>query len=563
MGNNYKFEHNPDRLSREQIEKHMDFDALLEKFEQTPPLKLKKSGRILRLASIGGAVAASLALLWFFSVVNPTQTENSKSASAYFAKQPFVHPPIEDVQPSFASFEIDAQDGGEILYATGSKMVIPRQAFRNDRGQMIEGEVSIRFRELTDYIDFFLSGIPMHYDSLGVQYQFESAGMLEIYAEQDGELVQLAPGKSIEVVLFSEIMVSDLDEKPQFNVYHLDTIARNWVYAGLDNIEFLDEIKIDDADPLANFKKDLLAQLNNIEQKKKAALRELEASIPQPKRPLRPFPNDPNLPTFELEFPAELASSEAAALYQGTLWQLSPNNAPFDESLFGAYQWDIEGIEKINNQEYEIVLKAPEHILRILATPVLIGSDYDQAMAQFQLDMEAYEQSQAERENKLQIQRDAITAWSEDQRKEAIAFYESNIEKSAFVNLSPSDVFRRKVANRFTIDRLGVWNCDRPIRTNKTNITPKLVDQNGTSYQNVTAYVVDRAHNTVYRYYAGKKSPIKLDLEAENLLWVVTQEEKIALFRTQEVDVNKEEIMLTLLEEDIENEEEVRKALAF
>lgn len=563
MGNKYNFEFNPKRLSSEDIEKHQDFDALLEKFSQEKPTGQNRSARIRRIAYVGGAIAAGIAVLWFMLVVNPTErrTPPSQIAEAYFASQPFVNPPIADVQPAFVNFEINAQTGGEILYASGSKLVIPRQAFRNDRGENIRGEVDIRFRELIDYVDFFLAGVPMTYDSSGVRYHFESAGMLEIYAEQDGRPVHLAPGKRIEVVLFSEILVDDLNVKPAFNVYKLDTAARQWLYYGPDQIEFLDEISYDKDDPLAEAKENLLTRLKSINQKEDAALAELEATIPVPVKPLRPFPNDPNVTTFE--FPTDIPNSQVAALYEGTVWQLSPNNAPFDENMLVEYQWNLESIEKINNQEYEIVLTKPDFTLRILAAPTLIGEDYQKALQRYEADQKAYEIALAERENKLTLQRDAINAWAAEEREAAIATYDKTMEETSFVNTSPSSVFRRKVINRFTVNSLGLWNCDRPVRPDKKEVMFPLKDQKGNVYQNMTAFVVDKTHNTIYRYYAGEDQPLPLEESSENLLWVVTEDQKLALLRAVKPDEETSEMILTLIDEVLASEADVRRVLVF
>lgn len=563
MGNKYHFKFNPKQLSSEDIEKHQDFDALLEKYHQEKPAGPNRSARLFRLAYVGGAIAAGMALLWFMLVVRPGERRvpPSQVAEAYFAGQPYLNPPLADVQPAFVKFEINAQSGGEILYASGSKLVIPRQAFHNDRGENIRGEVDIRFRELIDYVDFFLAGVPMTYDSAGVRYHFESAGMLEIYAEQDGRPVHLAPGKSIEVVLFSEILVDDLNVTPAFNVYKLDTAARQWVYYGPDRIEFLDDISYDEGDPMAEAKETLLTRLKNIDQKEDAALAELEASIPLPVKPLRPFPNDPNVTTFE--FPTDIPNSQVAALYEGTVWQLSPNNAPFDENMLVEYQWDLESIEKINNQEYEIVLTKPDYTLRILAAPTLIGEDYQRALKQYETDLEAYEKALAERENKLTLQRDAIGAWAADEREAAMAAYEKTVEGTTFVNASPSGVFRRKVINRFTVHTLGIWNCDRPVRPDKKDVMLQLKDQKGNVYQNMTAFVVDKAHNTIYRYYAGEDQPLPLEESSKNLLWVVTEDQKVALLRVVKPGEETSEMILTLIDEALTSEADVRRVLAF
>ena len=65
MNNNYHINLNPKEPSSEQIAKHMDFDALLEKVEKTKQEQAKPKVRRLVLY-IGSAVAAALIGAVFF-----------------------------------------------------------------------------------------------------------------------------------------------------------------------------------------------------------------------------------------------------------------------------------------------------------------------------------------------------------------------------------------------------------------------------------------------------------------------------------------------------------------
>lgn len=56
--------------------------------------------------------------------------------------------------------------------------------------------VKITYREFADPIDFFVSGIPMEYDSAGRKYNFESSGMCEINAYKDDIAVLLTRRQS-------------------------------------------------------------------------------------------------------------------------------------------------------------------------------------------------------------------------------------------------------------------------------------------------------------------------------------------------------------------------------
>ncbi|HRD40305.1 MAG TPA: hypothetical protein PLC65_16880, partial [Bacteroidia bacterium] len=80
---------------------------------------------------------------------------------------------------------------------TKSKIKVPQNAFVNKAGPDIIGDVEIQYREMHDQADIIASGIPMTYDSAGTKYHFESAGMFDIKASQNGEQVFLKHGKQI------------------------------------------------------------------------------------------------------------------------------------------------------------------------------------------------------------------------------------------------------------------------------------------------------------------------------------------------------------------------------
>jgi len=131
-------------------------------------------------------------------ILNPApKADSAAEAKAYFASQPFINPPIKTLKPTYQEQSVDANKGGTYIYENGSTVVVPPSAFINGQGGLVEGSVEIKYREFHDYVDFFISGIPMDYDSMGTRYQLESAGMVEIYAEQNGERLKMNPSTSI------------------------------------------------------------------------------------------------------------------------------------------------------------------------------------------------------------------------------------------------------------------------------------------------------------------------------------------------------------------------------
>jgi hypothetical protein len=72
-------------------------------------------------------------------------------------------------------------------------LYFPPQSLLDDKGKVITGKVTIRFREFADALDQYLAGIPMTYDSAGKKSQFVSSAMCEIKAEKDGLPVHVNP----------------------------------------------------------------------------------------------------------------------------------------------------------------------------------------------------------------------------------------------------------------------------------------------------------------------------------------------------------------------------------
>lgn len=98
---------------------------------------------------------------------------------------------------------------------SGSQIHIPAQTFVNQKGEIIQGDIEIKYREFHKALEILASGIPMRYDSAGVSYPFESAGMFEIRAYAENKEVFIAPDKNIEVNMAS------FGEEEDFNHYFL------------------------------------------------------------------------------------------------------------------------------------------------------------------------------------------------------------------------------------------------------------------------------------------------------------------------------------------------------
>ncbi|HFA50442.1 MAG TPA: hypothetical protein ENJ95_15625 [Bacteroidetes bacterium] len=585
MKKNYNIHLNPKRLSKEEIERHKDFDALLAKYRSAPK---PRQPIIRRLAIIGAAlaVAASVAILLFAYFGNNGNYEARDKA--HFAALNYINPPIPQVKPSFASFQVNATKGGIYEYPSGSKLIVPAAAFSDQNGQAIEGEVVIRYREMHDFVDFFLSGIPMTYDSAGVKYTLESAGMIEIFAEQDGKKVRMAPGKSIDVELVSNVNTPPrMNVPPGYNIYKLDTEKRNWAYQVIDRMEVLEDgflgEKLDENDPLFPAKKEFQEKLQAIQINKETELAKINAAHPLAKRPVRPAQADPNDYVFDLDFKdlknpdatGELAAAqnelaEMYRQYEKMLWKLKPNSPVSTAQLQQRFS-EVTGlsIRKLNSRDYELSLKKGNDALTIVVNPVLSGNDYENALADFNRDFDRWEKAKKERDAKLAAQKAALEKQLKEERRLAqLAFNEKikELRANGLDYAATEEIIKKKVVNRFTATGFGIWNCDRPIPPEMMMLAANFKDENGKTLENKTAYLVDKSRNTVYQFLAENGARLRYNKNSDNLLWMVTGDNKIAVFRPEKFkaiakETDEHTFVMQTIDKEIKDEKDVRDIL--
>ncbi|MBI3510476.1 MAG: OmpA family protein [Bacteroidetes bacterium] len=129
---------------------------------------------------------------------------------------------IGNVEPEDEKYKIDATQDRVIVEKSGTQLIIPANAFVDQNGNPVTGEIEISYREYRDAADFILADMPMNIPEHGTQQPFNSAGMFRIEATQNGQPLELAAGKNIDL---NYAMEQDL---PDMNLYKFDTIANQW-----------------------------------------------------------------------------------------------------------------------------------------------------------------------------------------------------------------------------------------------------------------------------------------------------------------------------------------------
>lgn len=132
--------------------------------------------------------------------------------------------PINNFKIKPEIYIVNAETASEIKLPTGSKIKFPKNAFTDKKGNRIKGKVTIKWNEYHTLTDILLSGIPMKYDSAGVEKDLISGGMFTISAKQKDQEIQLAEGKT------AQIDIASINDTPCMNFYELDKKNGDWNY---------------------------------------------------------------------------------------------------------------------------------------------------------------------------------------------------------------------------------------------------------------------------------------------------------------------------------------------
>lgn len=113
-----------------------------------------------------------------------------------------IQAPVPEADIAFTTYSLDAAKPNVIEQATGTQISIPANAFTDDSGKPVTGEVTLKVREFHETSDLLRAGIPMRVEA-GSDDVLQSAGMIEFRAFQNGDELALQDGKTIGIELAS------------------------------------------------------------------------------------------------------------------------------------------------------------------------------------------------------------------------------------------------------------------------------------------------------------------------------------------------------------------------
>lgn len=275
----------------------------------------------------------------------------------------------QDIAPAFANINVAAQhltvkgsDAQTLKLSSGSSIDVPAAAFVDANGTPVKGNVDITFREFHNAAEIIASGIPMKvFKQNGKEEWMQTAGMYEINGTQNGQPVFVAPGKTLNVNLISEV-------DGEYDFWKFDEGSGDW-----------DNLGISTPQPNPNATIPQNAPIN----------------IGPP--PVAPIAFNQNTPPIDLE--VNLKNFPELADKQGIVWQYAGKDAqkdPANNRAIFQNSWDeIDLQANEDGQTYTLTLENDDEKITLPVVPTLKGKDLEQALADYQQRLNSYQKKLA------------------------------------------------------------------------------------------------------------------------------------------------------------------------
>ena len=232
---------------------------------------------------------------------------NNKALTKIMEKRPYIDPPFANIDIPLQVYKVNAAEGGVLKFGENTEIHIPENAFLDKNGQAVKGKVKLGYRECNDPISTLISGLPMELED-GTGDYLQSAGMFEINAWQNNELLKPNPSSQISIKLRSGYDGGD------YNLYNLDTANRKWgqTAQGLDVEMVADQIT--ETEPV-------LPKAPKINFDKMAK----QAGFVKPEKPV-----ELDKEKFQFRFKTDFSGQPEINIYNGVQWEFAGKRSSED-----------------------------------------------------------------------------------------------------------------------------------------------------------------------------------------------------------------------------------------
>ena len=439
----------------------------------------------------GGSAAAVVATVVTVYMLNPSNPDETTSTTPVVPDTiQCVEAPIPEINIPVQTYSFNNQDGGTFLSETGTRIRVPANSFADSQGKIVTGPVDLTFREFHKVPDFFRAGIPMTYDSAGVEYTFESAGMFELLAfDDDGNPLQVADGKNVFVDLIS------YDADPKHNVYYLDTIEDNWEYMERSIFRPRDEMDGNVGTP--DYTYAYSSPVNNTEN--------IRATLIKPQLSTKG--------SFLFKAQYDKTQFPELSAYDNVLFQVDESRQTFDPELYKV-KWASVTIKKSKMDGlYMLRLERPDTTVKVYASPVFDAAGYQTAMARYNKSTAADQSARAQ-----------YNATSQ----QAVSNRATGNAEFRYLSTPGMNAPGYRTVSVFQV---GIHNCDYPRQVVET-IRPSFTED-GAPFVPARIYWTDKTINAMFEAN-GSATEINVNKNTPVVMWVVNGEGQMAIITANE-----------------------------
>jgi hypothetical protein len=263
---------------------------------------------------------------------------------------------------------------------------------------------------------------------------------------------------------------------------------------------------------------------DKIEKEEKAVVTEATKTLKENAQPvaaaepiIKPALSDPQKYSFKITYDPVIFPELKA--YENVLFQVTDDR--FKPAYF-KINWDK--ISLYNGEEegtYIVKLKKRDTTISVSAVPVFDAVNYSKALTKFEEQhrqaSKTRDQQELEKREKLNAVNKTLTGHNR----------RSMLSTANRIGQRMNEFYRS-----FMVTVLGIHNCDFPMPPNPiVQYATSLIatEQNAEKFSYSTIFIVEKGKNTVYRFAKGEA--IRCNLQAENLIWTVTDKNDIAFFK--------------------------------
>lgn len=371
------------------------------------------------------------------------------------------------------SFKILSSKPKILLTKRGTHIHIPANAFVDKTGKRISGEIDFMIKEFHTQGEILSSNIPMVYMvENGNKIDFESAGMFELRASQNGNELELAKDKEIKVEMVTDVTGA-------FNFYNLLEDSTNW-------------------DILA---RNCQAIQNNYRDEKQAELDSLESNIPEKPKNFVSYKKGDQL--FDLK--TNLINNEALHLLHGVMWKYSGTTDslnPAKHTEFFLENYDLVSLNPTDAEflEYTLEFKKGKKSVSFTAIPVFQGKMIDLQNERLKEKFSKINEALA-RQKKLQ----------------------EELERE------------QKLLRVFNVEKLGIYNYDRQFKDPQAIEFKPVFTFDGRKIEDVNVFLVPGEKRVVIKYTATSFRLFRINPVEHNKLLAILPDGSIFALSSKEI----------------------------